>query len=575
MNRRHLDALLKAGFITATQHAEHIAQLDTGSAARPTLHTHVAAHNITLDVEPDRTSEQAVTIHADVITRYDELIASHGMIIHTGALKARQPLSRVKLLRDHDHSDPVGFMTAFDGVNSADFEVSPDDADRVLREIADKKRDGLSIGISIHEYDIDDDWILHVLEADFYEVSLCAIPAVQEAGVTSVAAAMAALAPQGKEHHTMNREQLAAALAAGEITQTEHDAQLAALTAAETVTGVPASLAQEAGPEEQPATPTPGLTVTDRAMSLQQAARHIATAANSGRGPAAVTMAIADVVPADDAGQAFHREGWLGKLDEAEDATRPWIDAIGTPEQLTELKGTGWRWEEGKRPEVDESPIDTITEIPSNEIATVEDTFTAFMIAGGWGVQRSFIDFADEAFTAAFLEAIARDYRKKSNAGIRTRVLAAAQAPGATLGGTTTATGVLGILKQIRRDVNAIEGGRATRFFLGLDLWDELEDLDYDTLPLWLRSAQIGMDFSEETATMGPVRLELDATLNADQAVGFDPGALRVKERTPFQVYAENIPNKKVEVGVFSYLRLDEHDTRRIVKRTQGEVVPT
>lgn len=581
MNRKQLDALLRAGLITQEQHTEHVTMLAAGEQTRPVIHTTLPA-SIRLDEhDGDRNADAPVTIHADIITRYDELIVSHGMIIHTGALQAREPLSRVKLLRDHYHEQPLGFMTSLssDGL-AADFQVAPREAARVLEEIADGTRDGLSVGFTTWEYEIDDDWILHVLKADFYEVSLCAIPAVQEAGVTSVAAAMAALTHQGKEHPTMNREQLAAALAAGTITQAEHDRQLAALEAADAA-GLPplaptVPLALAAGPEQLQQQPAP-LVTRDRGLSMDAAVSRIVQAAQTGQ-PRAVIMAIADVLPADDAGGAFLQEEWLGPLFRAEDARRPWIEAIGTPEPLTALKGKGWNWVEGRAPEVEEYAGNK-TEVPSNPIDTESDLFTAWRIAAGWDVDRAFIDFADPEFTRSFLEAVAKSYRRKSNAGTRTRVLAAAKAPGAitaAAGGTATvaAGGVLAILKQVRRDIRKVDGGRANRFFLGATLWDEFEDLDYQTLPLWLRTAQVGMDFSEETATIGNTALEHDSTLAPLQVAAFDNRALKIKERSPFQIYADNIPKGGVDIGVFSYMRLDAHDKRLIVKRTYGEALP-
>lgn len=578
MNRKKLDALLRAGYITAEQHRLAV----SGETPRPVLTLELAARSVRLD--QDGTSETTGgTLHVDVVTRYDEPITSHGMTIRSGALVAREPLDRVKLLRDHNHTDPVGYMTTFDGM-ACDFHVAANELERVQYEFQEKLRDGVSVGFTVTEYEIDDDWHLTVLAADFYEVSLCAIPAVSEAGVSSVAAAVAALTHQGKEHPTMNREQLAAALAAGEITQAEHDRQLAALDAADAMTGgdalavrTPANvdLAVAAGPEQQGQ--APALFVRDRGLSLDQAVARVVQAANTGN-PRAVVLALADVIPADDAGEAFLREEWLGPLFRAEDARRPWVEAIGTPGPLTALKAKGWNWVDGKEPELAEYSGNK-TDIASNEIETESAVFTAWRIAAGWDVDRAFIDFADAEFTRSFLEAVAKSYRKLSNAGTRTRVLAIAKAPGAILasaGGTATVStgGVLAILKQARRDVRAIDGGRANRFFLGADLWDEFEDLDYETLPLWLRTSTIGMDFAEETATIGATALEHDATLAAGQVVAFDNRALQVKERAPFQVYAENIPKGGVDIGVFSYMRLDPHDPRLIVKRTYGEALP-
>lgn len=591
-NRRQLDALNRAGLLTGPRYVQACTELAAGTLTKlPEISLRTAARPVTLAVD----GNGKLTVKCDTITRYDELIESHGAIIHAGALVPRTPLSAVKMLRDHDHAQPVGYcIEVDDAVQSASFEIADSEAERVKTEYEQKLRDGVSVGFSIYDYEFDEDWNLHVLRADWYELSLCAVPAVAEAGVSSISATI--ITDPEKEHH-MNPAQLAAALRAGTITKEQHDEQLQAHLAAQraevtgnsdpapvadlAATGTPTQAAAPvvplnvaAGPE--PVAPhRPQLETRDRGFSLQTAAQHIAAAAQTGQ-PQRVMLAISDVIPADDAGEAFLRTEWLGKLFEAEDARRPWIDAIGTPGPLTSLKGKGWRWTEGEAPEVDEYSGNK-TEVPSNDISTVSDTFTAFRIAAGWDVDRAFIDFADPEFTASFLEAVAKSYRQKSNAGIRTRVLAAAQAPGATVGGTeTVGTGsVLALLKQLRRDVNSIDGGRANRFFLGTTMWDAFEDLNSDTLPLWLRTANVGMDFSEETGTIGGTVLEHDSTLAANQVVAFDNRALMVKERAPFQVYADNVPKGGVDIGVFSYLRLDDHDPRLIVKRTYDEVLPT
>lgn len=586
-----LKALHAAGHIAGPRYAALCAQAQAGTlTALPELTLQVATRGFTL-AEDEEAGDGSAILTVHTLTRYDELIASHGLIIHAGALVPRAPLSAVKMLRDHYHEQPVGYCTSLDDdVQEATFRIAASEAARVKQEFDDKLRDGISVGFTTHEYEIDEDWNLHVLVADFYEASLCAIPAVQEAGVSSVAASAAATntTHQGKDT-SMNPAQLAAALRAGDITQEEHDEQLAAHLAASrtpaapepgaapsapAAASAPVPLNVAAGPEPV-GQARPTLDVRDRGFDLRAATNHIVQAAQSGT-PAAVMLAISDVIPADDAGEAFLQTEWLGQFFRADEARRPWIDAIGAPEPLNALKGKGWNWVDGESPEVGEYTGNK-TEVPSNDVSTESKVFTAFRIAAGWDVDRAFIDFADPEFTAAFLEAVAKSYRQKSNAGIRTRVLALAQAPGATLGGTATVStgGVLPLLKQVRRDVAAIDGGRANRFFLGTTVWDQLEDLDYETLPLWLRTAIIGMDFSEETATIGSTRLEHDPTLAASQVAAFDNRALKVKERSPFQVYADNIPKGGVDIGVFSYLRLDDHDDRLVVKRTYAEVLPT
>lgn len=562
MNPAQLRALLSAGIITQAQYLA----ASSDPTSRPTIDVSMfAPATVRLEVHDDSEGDgdQIGILTADVVTRYEELIESHGMVIHAGALEPRQPLVKNKLLRDHNHSEPVGYMTGVDDARqAATWRVASTEIDRVQREVDEHLRDGLSVGFSITEYEIDDEWVLHVYRADWYETSLCAIPAVHEAGVTSVAAA---LATARKENRTMNRAQLAAALAAGQITQEQHDTALAVISATEGTqpaaefsapNAAEPPVAVLAGPEEQE-TPAPTLHVRER-VSLSQVTRRLVTAANSGD-HAAFQLALADIVPADDAGAAFMREDWQGELWREDDTTRPWIDAFGAPKELKSLKGRGWRWED--EPEVDEYAGNK-TEVPSNEIATDDVTFTAFRIAAGWDVDRAFEDFASEEFWGAFWPAVMRSYKRKSNAGIRTRLLAAATAPA----GTVTAGGVKAVLKQAIRDVRPY--GKANRVFLGDGLYEELEDLDTENLPLWLKSATVGLDIAEGTADVGTLRIQLDETLGDNDVVAFDNRAAIVRERAPFRAQALNIAHAGIDVGIYSYLRLDPQDPRAIVKRT-------
>lgn len=571
MNRRALDALLSAGIITLEQHQAGLASIDaTGRVTHlPEIEMQLPGQ-VTLDADSAPPAEEWDGIVTGTITAYGVYIPSHGMILEAGCLEPRQPLDRVKLMRDHDHAQPLGYMLSIDAAGEeATFQVAPGERARVLQEIKDKLRDGMSVGVTFLEYEIDDDWVLHVIKAVLNETSLCALPAIVQAGVTHVAAALATLR---KENTTMNREQLAAALAAGRITQEQHDAALATLDALATPAPVvtpptpPAELT--AGPELLPEQPASPARTASRGLSLRDANRQLASAANSGDREAfrrtlaevnQAAFALADVLPEDDAGQAFHRPDWQGEAWRNDDNLRPWIDAFGTPAELTSIKGEGWEWE--TEPDVDEYDGDK-TEVPSNEIATAPKEYVAFQIAAGWDVQRSYEDFASEAFWDSFWRATMRSYKVKSNAGIRTRVLAKATAPT----GTVTAGGVKAVLKQVIKDVRPY--GKVNRVFLGDDLFEELEDLDTQNLPLWLKSAVVGVDVAEGEANINELRILNDGTLADKQVVAFDSRAALVREKSPFRLQAIDLAHGGIDVGMYSYLRFDDYDARAIVKRT-------
>jgi hypothetical protein len=575
MNREQLEVLFKAGLISQATYAASLTTLRVnGMCAAPQLTLEVAVSSIRLAVEDEPADDGSIVIEAD-ITRYDELIPSHGLILRAGCFVVRQPLSNTKLLRDHNQGDPVGYMESVDAdVVHASFRVSATHAARVQQEIDDKLRDGISVGFLVFDYEIDDDWNLHVLSGEVYEASLCAIPAVNSARVTDVAAA---LATARKENRTMNRAQLAAALAAGTITQAQYDAGIETITALEATLATPPAVNTPpevvAGPTLQTQQSTPHATVVAERLCLSDVSRRLSEAVNTGD-RSAFALAISDVLPADDAGTAFiNRDDWQGELFTSYDPTRPWVDAWGTPQPLTSIKGKGWRWVD--EPDVDEYAGNK-TEVPSNDILTESETFTAFRIAAGWDVDRIFEDLADAEFFGPFWEAVMRAYVRKSNAAIRTRTLAAALAPGDTVGGTETvaAGGVLALLKQVIRDGRAIEGGRINRIFLAEDQFQLLEDVPTDDLPLWLKSAVIGLDIAEGTSDVGPLRIAVDGTLADGQVTGFDNRAAVVREKAPFQVQAINVPNGGIDLGIFSYMRFEPNDTRLIITRTYGEELP-
>jgi ATP-dependent protease ClpP protease subunit len=406
----------------------------------------------------------------------------------------------------------------------------------------------------------------------------------------------AAQAPN-KEETEMNRAQLAAALAAGTITQAEHDAQIAVLEKIEAAspTQPPAAVADpaiqaalEQGPQAQ-GQPAPHLQLSDRPLSLRQFSERMASSVEehtmAGRTPLlAIQNALADVLPADDAGGAFvNREDYIGEVWRAEESSRPWVDAVGTPEAMTTLKRKGWRW--GKDvlsdPEDPESDLVEIAgtpdvdeyegnkeEVPSNEVGTKEVEFGWFRVAAGWDVDRVYFDFFEADFWESFTRAATANYKRKSNASVRTRILAAAtDTPDADASYPTL--GINGVLKQLRRDIRSVGGASANRVFLGETLFDALEDLDTDHLPLWLKNADIGLgEDDEDQATVGKLRIRRDSTLGDGDSVVFDNRGWRIFERAPFWLQALVIAKGGVDVGVFSYLRLEEHDDRVTVKRT-------
>ena len=517
------------------------------------------------------------------ITVYETPSSTQGIVIHEGSLEARQPLTRVKLLRDHDTRDPVGYMTSLtpDGLTAEFYVPEGGNGDRALQEASDHLRDGLSIGFAVKQYAFDDDFNLHVYEAELYEVSLCAIPDMADAGVTDVAMA----ATDSERNLPMNEQQLRAALAAGTITQAVFDRELARLSAGDPqpapapstppapAPANPPHTAPQGVPEELRAGPTqPGSSspfghIRDRGQSLGAVQQRLQSAWEQPVGDRVsnLRLALADILPAADAGTGyFGREDWLGELWTASEYPRRWIDAIGAPQALTSWKTAGWRWVQ--KPTPDEWPADK-TELPTSPASTERAEWEAQSWAGGWDIDRRFVDLGDSSFLEAFFAAAVTQYKAVSDASIRDDVVAAATAKT----GTVTAGGVIAVLKQIIRDGRAVPGSGINRVFLGSTLYEELEDLDISnagSLPLWLKDATVGLSLAEGSASVGTLAIQLDTALPVRQVVAFDNRALVVREKAPFRVDAIDLGKGGIDLALHAYGLLEVHDPRVVIKRT-------
>lgn len=135
---------------------------------------------------------------------------------------------------------------------------------------------------------------------------------------------------------------------------------------------------------------------------------------------------------------------------------------------LTGVTGQGWRWVDGKRPEVDEYSGNT-AEIPSNDIDTEPVAFTAKRIAGGHKLDRRYIDFGDTSVYASYFDQMAQSYSRKVDQ------LALADA---VAGATAVTAGAVpsGIAKGL---VSVVDG------YLNVDANENTPEFAYIEASLW------------------------------------------------------------------------------------------
>lgn len=575
MNRRQLDALLAAGLITAAAHATALAP----GAPAPTLRVEIPAQSIRLaeppaeaDPEnPEQESQGAREIIA-VIAKYGTVVESHNLVLDAGCLEPRDIAARrVKVLRDHNHSDPLGYLTALDLANleSTLYIVEGENGDRALAEAANGLRDGVSVGFQILEYSFDENDVLHVIRAELYEVSLCAIPAIADAGVITVnASANQTPTPKGT---LMNREQLALALAEGRITQTEHDAALSILDGRQSGPAgqaAPAELA--AGPQTVELGNGP-LEISDRPASLAQVSREIAELAQK-RDMNGIMLALNTHVVADDPGKAFYgRADWIGEAWQAQPEGRPWVDSFGTPKPLTGGKIEGFQWDERIAPKKYSGGG---AEVPTGKAKTKPVEAEPERWAFGTTVDRIFTDLGTENLVASLFGLLTAGYQQESDFDVASKVLAAATIPtgpdGADPGTDPDPiidTSVLNALKHGARDLRRL-GARVDTIWLADDLFDEWSDLKIADLPAWIANALGFVDLREGTSVIGDLEIKADSKLDDGELVMYDKRAVTVYETNAIQLEMIAVANGRLDLGWYNYGGLLVNDARAIQRRT-------
>lgn len=493
------------------------------------------------------------TISGVAMTYGDHADASTGPVIfETGAVHWAEDLRRVKLLVDHDQAQPVGYATSIedDGTQvTVTFHVPESPAgDVALAQAANGLRDGLSVGVYLDAggYSWDEDGTLHVSSGTLREVTLCALPALDHARVSDVAATRPTPPPSTTQEGNTVPE-----------TPTAPAVEASTPPAPPVETSAPAAPVAAATAPRTPATAAP------RGLSLAQGVRHLAEVIRRTGDPGAVNAALADIVPADDAGEGFMRPQWLGELWTPLYSRRRLIESIQRANLTSGTKVYGWKWDE--RPEVDDY-LGNKTEIPTNPVSIVPAEAPVERTAGGWDVDRIFIDLGEAGFLEALFRAATEDYLMKSEAKVAAGLLTGA---GAAITGPTT---LIEGLNAAAVDLTS-NGAEASFFAFSPDLWGDYLAMTGDTAPWWLaRSSSLSIRDTE--TTVADVNAWAEPSLPAGTILAGDRRAATFYEpsgASPLRVQAVNIPQGGVDIAVFGYHGLIVNDARGLSRVTVTE----
>jgi hypothetical protein len=222
----------------------------------------------------------------------------------------------------------------------------------------------------------------------------------------------------------------------------------------------------------------------------------------------------------------------------------------------------GWKWE--TRPVVGDYAGNK-TPIPSNPVSMVPAEATAYRQAGGWDVDRIFVDLGAPGFLEAMFSAAAADLANKSEGKVGAALLADATA--------AAAESVPQALSVIGRNLGAI--GAAVSFVsMSVDLWDGYLAMTSDEAPWWL-SGTSSVSVTGQDGSLGGQSIWCDPELPAGTMLGGDRRAATYFEAgQPVRITAQNIPNGGVDIGLFSYAAMIINDPRALVAVTVTAPAP-
>jgi hypothetical protein len=477
--------------------------------------------------------------------------------IDAGAVRVPENLRACKLFREHGRTDPIGF--AIEATDSTEalrmgFQLArTPGGDQALLEAAEGLRDALSVELSNVTLEGG-----HVTAADLVAVAQVAVPAFSGALLTATLSDD----DQAKVHDLA--QQIVDTSAPTE--EEEPPAEDAPADAPPTEGARAMSHAVEGS---RPAGMVPARTTRANPDANRRLwASHVAEAMTGARDAAQVNAALADITPANSTTDVFPRPQWLGELWTPQATARPLIDAIGV-QDLNGMTIDGWKWE--TEPQV--APYaGNKAEIPTSPAKVVPAQATAQRIAGGWDLDRIYVDFST-GFVEAFQAAAVRDYRRKSQ-GYFVNGHPAITGPPAVaaaegfLADATDLGASPDLLTAIQSVVTFLTGNGANVSFLAMatDAYQDFFAVTSSEAPWWL-SGQSSINLNGTSEVAGTT-IVVEPSLPAGTVLGGDRDAVSLYETGPINVTAVNLPNGGIDLGLFGYWAQLVHDDDGLAKTT-------
>lgn len=334
-----------------------------------------------------------------------------------------------------------------------------------------------------------------------------------------------------------------------------------------------------------PGTPAPALDAAAiaQALTVQASAQadtvdHLTVLASaqaqlSGIGSSAVKAAALDNIVQADVFDKVTAPQYVGELWKGRRYVGRYLDLVSAAPMVSQSV-IGWRWVAGKTPQVARwTPVSagTMNDIPTNEVAAEQKTYSGFRIAGGHKVDRIHVDLPSAEWWGSYNLESTDDYARKLDAEVIAHVTDPLNATNLEL--SVSATYRDRIMEGLGM---AIEFADPDWMLLGWNVFRYLADeklLDQQAV----HAEGISRNGPALQASFLGIPVKAAPRSLTDQAerilIGCTPAnVLHSLPGGPIRVDAEEIQKGAIQHGVFGYHILRPTDTRGVVDVTVAAV---
>lgn len=264
-------------------------------------------------------------------------------------------------------------------------------------------------------------------------------------------------------------------------------------------------------------------------------------------------------------GQDTAQPAYLGELWGRRSYTRRYVPLLASA-PLTAYTMIGWRWIDGKTPEVADYAGNT-AEVPSNPVDTEPVTVNAARLAGGNRIDRRFSDFGDTSVVESYMVHQTDSYARKTDSKALAAVIASATAGAAGPLVGNTAPGLAAVVDGALAVIDA--ENTPSYALVSPELWRGILLTPHDDVLAYL-SAAFGV---EEGAALGfTIR---PANVGAGHVIVGAREALTFYELgggAPIRVQGVQPGNGATDAAVFGYYATCTNNAKAIVNITAATV---